>query len=97
MRSVSSPSLIYQTRLAYCSSLARFSSRRTLSSEGSTIANMRVWSIPPKVILLVISPYLLTVIGTRVARALEGLMGMILVILATQMLLNGIRNFIESI
>jgi len=47
-------------------------------------------------ILLVISPYLLTVIGTRGARALERLMGMILVILATQMLLNGIRDFVES-
>lgn len=48
-------------------------------------------------ILLVTSPYLLTVIGTRGARALERLMGMILVILATQMLLNGIRDFVGSL
>ncbi|WP_428606628.1 YhgN family NAAT transporter [Sedimenticola sp.] len=48
-------------------------------------------------ILLVMSPLLLAVIGTRGARALERLMGMILVILATQMLLNGIRNFVQSL
>lgn len=47
-------------------------------------------------LLLVASPYLLSIIGTRGARALERLMGMILVILATQMLLTGIRDFVES-
>lgn len=48
-------------------------------------------------VLLVASPILMSVLGDRGARALERLMGMILVILATQMLLNGIRDFITSL
>ena len=48
-------------------------------------------------VLLVTSPFLLRVLGTRGSRALERLMGMILVILATQMLLNGIRDFVLSL
>ena len=48
-------------------------------------------------ILLLISPYILSVIGDRGARAMERLMGMILIILATQMLLNGVRDFLESL
>jgi multiple antibiotic resistance protein len=48
-------------------------------------------------ILLVASPILMRVLGNRGARALERLMGMILVILATQMLLNGIRAFVTSL
>ncbi|MGW8368159.1 MAG: YhgN family NAAT transporter [Gammaproteobacteria bacterium] len=48
-------------------------------------------------VLLIASPALLRVLGTRGSRALERLMGMILVILATQMLLNGIRDFIHSL
>lgn len=48
-------------------------------------------------ILLVASPFLLRVLGTRGARAMERLMGMILVILATQMLLNGVRDFANSL
>lgn len=48
-------------------------------------------------ILLVASPFLLRILGTRGSRAMERLMGMILVILATQMLLNGIRDFIQSL
>lgn len=48
-------------------------------------------------ILLVASPFLLRVLGTRGSRALERLMGMILVILATQMLLDGIREFVTSL
>lgn len=47
--------------------------------------------------LLVASPFLMRVLGRRGARALERLMGMILVILATQMLLNGIRDFVTSL
>ena len=47
--------------------------------------------------LLVASPWLLRFMGNRGARALERLMGMILVILAVQMLLNGIRDFITSL
>ena len=48
-------------------------------------------------LLLVASPKILAVIGSKGSRALERLMGMILVILATQMLLNGIRDFIKSL
>lgn len=48
-------------------------------------------------VLLLGSSKLLAVIGARGSRALERLMGMILVILAIQMLLNGIRDFIQSL
>jgi len=48
-------------------------------------------------ILLILSPRVLVVIGERGSRALERLMGMILVILAVQMFLNGIRDFIQSL
>jgi len=48
-------------------------------------------------VLLVGSPKIHSIIGRRGTRALERLMGMILVILATQMLLNGIRDFIQSL
>lgn len=48
-------------------------------------------------VLLVASPFLLRVLGARGSRALERLMGMILVILATQMLLDGTREFIISL
>ncbi len=48
-------------------------------------------------VLLVASPLLMRVLGNRGARALERLMGMILVILATQMLLNGVRDFVASL
>ena len=60
-----------------------------------SIALFLAWS--GTTILLVVSPFLLKVIGSRGSRALERLMGMILVILATQMLLNGIRNFVTSL
>lgn len=48
-------------------------------------------------VLLVATPILAKVLGERGSRALERLMGMILVILATQMLLNGIREFVDSL
>jgi multiple antibiotic resistance protein len=48
-------------------------------------------------VLLMSSSFLLRVLGRRGSRALERLMGMILVILATQMLLNGIRDFVNSL
>jgi multiple antibiotic resistance protein len=47
--------------------------------------------------LLTASPFLLRVLGDRGLRALERLMGMLLVLLATQMLLNGVREFVESL
>ena len=64
---------------------------------------MAEWSISlllawvASTVLLVASPYLMRVLGRRGARAMERLMGMILVILATQMLLNGIRDFVTSL
>ena len=48
-------------------------------------------------VLLVSSPLLNRVLGTRGLRALGRLAGMILVLLATQMLLNGIRGFLASV
>jgi multiple antibiotic resistance protein len=48
-------------------------------------------------VLLTLSPYLLRVLGDRGLRALERLMGMLLVLLATQMLLNGVREFVRSL
>lgn len=48
-------------------------------------------------VLLTLSPFLLRVLGDRGLRALERLMGMLLVLLATQMLLNGVREFVRSL
>jgi multiple antibiotic resistance protein len=48
-------------------------------------------------VLLTASPFLLRVLGSRGLRALERLMGMLLVLLATQMLLNGVREFVQSL
>ena len=48
-------------------------------------------------VLLTASPFLLRVLGSRGLRALERLMGMLLVLLATQMLLNGVREFVRSL
>src|SRR5215207_4080336 len=48
-------------------------------------------------VLLTASPFLLRVLGDRGLRAMERLMGMLLVLLATQMLLNGVREFVESL
>lgn len=48
-------------------------------------------------VILVSSPFLLRVLGPRGSRAMERLMGMILVILATQMLLNGVRDFVATL
>jgi multiple antibiotic resistance protein len=48
-------------------------------------------------LLLTLSPFVLRVLGDRGLRALERLMGMLLVLLATQMLLNGVREFVQSL
>jgi multiple antibiotic resistance protein len=53
------------------------------------------WSLTT--LLLTASPFLLRVLGDRGLRALERLMGMLLVLLATQMLLNGVREFVQSL
>ncbi|UTA47109.1 YhgN family NAAT transporter [Simiduia sp. 21SJ11W-1] len=59
-----------------------------------TVALMLAWGGSSA--LLLASPLIMRVIGEKGSRALERLMGMILVILATQMLLNGIRDFVNS-
>ncbi|MEM1232335.1 MAG: MarC family protein [Pseudomonadota bacterium] len=48
-------------------------------------------------VLLVASPFLLRVLGDRGSRALARLMGMILVILATQMTMNGVAEFVRAL
>jgi multiple antibiotic resistance protein len=48
-------------------------------------------------VILTASPFLLRVLGDRGLRALERLMGMLLVLLATQLLLNGVREFVQSL
>ena len=48
-------------------------------------------------VLLTVSPFLMRALGDRGLRALERLMGMLLVLLATQMLLNGVREFVLSL
>jgi multiple antibiotic resistance protein len=47
--------------------------------------------------LLVSSPFFLRKLGDRGLRALERLMGMLLVLLATQLLLDGVRDFVGSL
>ena len=53
------------------------------------------WAIAT--VLLTVSPFLMRALGDRGLRALERLMGMLLVLLATQMLLNGVREFVQSL
>ena len=53
------------------------------------------WAIAT--VLLTASPFLMRALGDRGLRALERLMGMLLVLLATQMLLNGVREFVQSL
>ena len=48
-------------------------------------------------LILTASPFLLRVLGDRGLRALERLMGMLLVLLATQLLLNGVREFVQTL
>ena len=48
-------------------------------------------------VLLVSSPFFLRKLGDRGLRALERLMGMLLVLLATQLLLDGVREFVISL
>jgi multiple antibiotic resistance protein len=48
-------------------------------------------------LILTASPFLLRVLGDRGLRALERLMGMLLVLLATQLLLNGVQEFVQTL
>jgi multiple antibiotic resistance protein len=60
-----------------------------------TVALLLAWLA--STVLLVSSPYFLRKLGDRGLRALERLMGMLLVMLATQLLLDGIREFVETL
>lgn len=55
------------------------------------IALMIAWVITT--VILVLSDYLRDILGNRVLRAIERLMGMILTTLAVQMLLSGIKDY----
>jgi multiple antibiotic resistance protein len=48
-------------------------------------------------VIMTASPFLLRYLGDRGARAMGRLMGMILVLLATQMLLNGVAEFVGTL
>ena len=60
-----------------------------------TVALLLAWGV--STVILLAAPFLLSVLGNRGARALERLMGMILIIMATQMLLNGIEEFVNGL
>ncbi len=48
-------------------------------------------------VILVLSPYLMRLLGARGMRALARLMGMLLVLLSIQMLLNGISQYVTQL
>jgi len=48
-------------------------------------------------IILACSPWLMKALGARGVRALERLMGMLLVLLAVQMLLDGVAQFVSGL
>jgi len=48
-------------------------------------------------VILTASPFLMRFLGNRGSRALERLMGMLIILLATQMLLNGVSEFVGSL
>jgi multiple antibiotic resistance protein len=47
--------------------------------------------------ILTASPFLMRFLGNRGSRAMGRLMGMLLILLATQMLLNGVSEFVHSL
>ena len=47
--------------------------------------------------ILAVSPWLMKVLGDRGVRALERLMGMLLILLAIQMFLNGLTEFVRTL
>lgn len=60
-----------------------------------SVALLMAWAATAAI--LTASPYLMRYLGSRGSRALGRLMGMLLVLLATQMLLNGIAEFVGSL
>lgn len=52
------------------------------------------WSLTT--VILVLSPYMLQYLGDKVIKAIERLMGMILILIAVQMILDGISQFLGA-
>ena len=59
------------------------------------LALFLAWTV--STLILAVSPLFLRVLGNRGLRALERLMGMLLIMLAVQMLLNGVAEFVKSL
>jgi multiple antibiotic resistance protein len=59
------------------------------------LATLIAWSI--SLVCLLSAPKILRFIGEKGSRAVERLMGMLLVILSVQMFLNGLREFLRSL
>ena len=75
--------------------LLLFSSSQPKQMSMWALALLAAWLA--SAIILISSPYILRVLGDKGARAIERLMGMILLLLAIQMILNGITDFIVSL
>lgn len=62
----------------------------------SRVASAVLLASAASAILLAISPTLFSILGRRGAMALERLVGMILIVLSVQMILNGIDAYLDS-
>ncbi len=71
------------------------SSGSHLGLAGTLVALLMAWGL--STMIVVASPYFVDRLGTRFVRALERLMGMLLLLLAVQMLLNGIANYVDTV
>ena len=60
-----------------------------------TVALLLAWTATT--VILVVSPLILKLLGKRGLRALERLMGMLLVLLAVQMFLNGLTQYLQHV
>lgn len=60
-----------------------------------TVALFAAWLA--STIILALSPLMMRVLGGKGLRALERLMGMLLIMLSTQMMLNGVAEFVASL
>ena len=59
-----------------------------------TIALLLAWLIAT--IILVPSPFMLKILGERALKAIERLMGMLLILIAVQMFLNGVTQYLHE-
>lgn len=59
-----------------------------------SVSLLIAWSL--STVILVLSPYMLQYLGNKVIRAIERLMGMILVLIAVQMILDGLSQFLSA-